>query len=137
LIYLDTSVLAKRYYREPDSERFQELSNRLNEIATASLSYAEFFSGLSRKLRLREIDRQRYDQAARAFDRDWTGFTLVRLSDDILRRARAVIERHALRAGDGVQLASALVLAASLRIEFASADQRLSQAARDEGLVTL
>ena len=130
-------MLAKRYYREPDSDRFTGLSDRLREIATASLSYAEFFSGLNRKLRLQEIEVSRYEEAAEEFERDWVHFSVLPLSAQILRRARQVIERHALRAGDAIQLASALSLAASLPTEFASADERLNQAARREGLTVL
>ena len=134
MIYFDTSVLAKRYYREPDSDRFPGGSGLPGEIATASLSYAEFFSGLNRKLRLKEIEVQHYEGAAVAFERDWVHFTVIPLSGEVLLRARQVIERHHLRAGDAVQLGSALTLAASLPAEFASADDRLNQAARREGL---
>ncbi len=137
MIYLDTSVLAKRYYREPDSDRFPGWSGLPGEIATASLSYAEFFSGLNRKLRLKEIGTSRYEEAAEEFERDWVHCTVLPLSGEVLLRARQVIERHALRAGDAVQLASALTLAASLPTEFASADDRLNQAARREGLTVL
>jgi predicted nucleic acid-binding protein len=78
-----------------------------------------------------------FDLPAEEFERDWAHFNVLPLAAQILRRARQVIERHALRAGDAVQLASALSLAASLPTEFASADERLSQAARREGLTVL
>jgi len=138
LIYLDTSVLGKAYYREPDSARFRELlEKRLPEIATASLSYAEFFSGLHRKLRLGDINGQDYRRAAQRFDADWEHLSVVPLAEEVLSRARLVIERHALRAGDAIQLASALTLAHSMPVQFSSADRRLNDAAQREGLAAL
>jgi prevent-host-death family protein len=109
----------------------------LPAVATASLSYVEFFSGLHRKLRERAIDEKAFQRAAEAFDADWPHWTVVSLSADVLRMTRRVIERHGLRAGDAVQLASALTLAAVLAVEFVSTDRRLNQAARRDGLRVL
>jgi predicted nucleic acid-binding protein len=134
---MDSSVLFKCYCQEAGSGRAQELLADRRGVGSAGLSYVEVFSALNRKLRERGIDRLGYATAAEEFERDWVHFTVLPLSGEILLRARQVIERHALRAGDAVQLASALTLAASLPTEFASADDRLSQAARREGLTVL
>jgi len=134
LIYLDTSALVKLYYQESDSARFQQLFRKAPGVGTASLSYAEVFSAFNRKLRDRGIDRRQYDAAAQDFDEDWRRFSIVPLSEDVLRRARTILERQELRAGDAVQLASAVILSGSTRMTFASADRRLNEAARAEGL---
>ena len=134
MIYLDSSALLKQYYEEPGSDRIRQILRELNRISTASLSYAEVFSALNRKLREKEMDGKHYRTAAEAFESDWDRLEVVPLSGEVLSRARTLLEHHDLRAGDAVQLASALLLAASTSVEFASADRRLAWAARKEGL---
>ena len=134
MIYLDTSLLLKSYYEEPGSAEVRLMLAGAPAIATASVSYAEFFSGLHRKLRDHHIGLDEYRAAASAFDVEWRRWTVVPLSRDVLQRAREAIERHALRAGDAIQLASAVTLAVTLPVQFASADHSLTRAARAEGL---
>jgi predicted nucleic acid-binding protein len=134
LIYADSSLLFKRYCQESGSREVRILLASNRQIATASLSYAEVFSALNRKLREHGIDRAGYLTAAVAFEADWSDLTVIPLSDGVVQRARVILERHILRAGDAVQLASALTIQASLSLQFASADHRLNEAARREGL---
>ncbi len=134
MIYLDTSVLLKRYCDELDSDEIRRLMFGAPSIATASFSYAEFFSGLHRKLRENAMDAAAYRSATIAFDEEWRRWTVVPLSNEVLQRARAMSERHGLRAGDAVQLGSAMALAVTLPVQFASADHSLTRAARAEGL---
>jgi predicted nucleic acid-binding protein len=58
---------------------------------------------------------------------------------EIAAQARALLARHPLRAGDAIQLASCLYLERELReaVPFVAFDQRLSDAARAEGLTVL
>lgn len=65
------------------------------------------------------------------------------LTDDVVRRAEDLLERHTLRASDAIQLASALQssdrldIVASGALAFVSADTRLLAAAEREGLMTV
>ena len=137
MIYLDSSALFKHYYEEPGSDTIRRVFHEPKLIATASLSSAEVFSALNRKFREKAIDTGQYQAAAEEFEEDWRRFTVVPLSGEVLRTARVLLERYALRAGDAVQLASCQVLAMSVRAEFASADRRLNQAAEAEGFSLL
>ena len=139
MIYLDSSALVKQYYDEPGSGKIRPLFLESTMMATASLSYAEVFSALNRKLRQNVFSSEQYRRAVEAFDVDWKHLDVVPLYEEVLKRARAALENHDLRAGDAVQLASALVLAASASapIEFASADRKLNAAAGAEGLSLL
>lgn len=56
------------------------------------------------------------------------------MSEEVLGRARALLERHPLRAGDAIQLASAMSLTEIGGLRFACFDSRLTRAARTEGL---
>ena len=137
MIYLDSSALLKQYYNEPGSETIRQIFQEVRRIATASFSYAEVFSALNRKRREKAIDNHRYRLAARAFEEDWRHLVAVPISDEVLARARTLLERYPLRAGDALQLASALLCAEATDVEFASADQRLTQAASAEGFSLL
>lgn len=56
-----------------------------------------------------------------------------------MSEARALLVRHPLRAGDAIQLASALLLRRELAepVTFAAYDDRLKAAARAEGLTVV
>jgi predicted nucleic acid-binding protein len=106
-------------------------------VGTTALSYAEIFSGLTRKLREGGIDRPGYKAAAEAFEKDWPLLFRIPLSFDVLTRARALMETYPLRTGDAVQLASAHVMASPGSVTFASADRALIRAAVAEGFSVL
>jgi hypothetical protein len=63
----------------------------------------------------------------------------VELDHDVLARARALIQRHALRGFDGIHLASALHLYREVAdpMTFVAADDRLLRAAAAEGLAAV
>ena len=137
MIYLDSSALFKRYGRESGSDRLQESFRTPAEIATASLSYAEVASALNRKAREGAIISSEYRSAVDELEAGWARIQVIPLSWQVLRRARTLLERCPLRGGDAVQLASALLLADATAVRFASADRRLSSAARSEGFSLL
>ncbi len=70
-------------------------------------------------------------------------YRVVGLTDEVVRRAEDLLERHALRASDAIQLASALeaserlVMDAPDGLQFVSADVRLLAATAGEGLATI
>jgi len=108
-------------------------------IATATIAYAETYSGLARRHRDGDLPARDYETASAQFERDWAGYLRIRLDEDVLDAARLVIQRHALRAFDGIHLASALTLQSRWdeTVVVAAADQRLLRAAAAEGLATL
>ena len=137
MTYLDSSALAKLFNEEAGSDVVRPIFSGPGRITTASLSYAEVFSAFNRKVRERRLDALQYRRAAQAFEEAWTQLDVVPMSESVLRRARLLLEKHELRAGDAVQLSSALVVRHTESLDFASADRRLSRAAKDEGLTTL
>jgi predicted nucleic acid-binding protein len=64
---------------------------------------------------------------------------MVELSPGVALEARSLLVRHALRAADAIQLASALLLKRELRepVTFAAYDHRLKAAARAEALTVV
>lgn len=137
--YLDTSALIKRFVNENGSSLAQALVQQSVPIATATIAYAEIFSGLTRKLREKHLSKTLYGVACRQFDRDWAAYIRVELNDGVLVLARDLIQRHPLRGFDAVHLASAVTLRNALGegITFVAADGRLLKAAQFEKLDVL
>jgi hypothetical protein len=108
-------------------------------VGTATIAYAEMYSGLTRRHRDGDLSAIDYTNACEQFERDWTGYLRIRLDNDVLAATRLVIQRHALRGFDGIHLASALTLQNRWdeTVVVVAADQRLLRAAVSEGLATL
>lgn len=126
----------KRYVEEQDSSRVNGwLADGLP--ATARLSAIEVASALARRAREGAFSDAERDRALDALDRDLATLRVVELSSSVALDARALLVRHPLRAGDAIQLASALFLRRELEraVGFLAYDERLSEAATAEGLL--
>jgi predicted nucleic acid-binding protein len=132
--FLDTSVLVKRYVREPGSATLWAALRR-GRIVVARITHAEILATLARARREGVITEP---QRARAFERveaDFRELNLVEIRGPVLSRVAPLVLRHPLRGYDAVQLAAALTVKdQGGAIQFWSADQRLADAARQEGL---
>jgi predicted nucleic acid-binding protein len=108
--YLDTSALIKRFVAERGSGLVDALVSAGRPIATAKIAYAEVHSGLARKRREGHLPEARYLSACRLFETEWRACIQVELTDEVLRLARDVVRRRALRGFDAIHVASALEL---------------------------
>jgi predicted nucleic acid-binding protein len=135
--YFDASALVKRYVREAGSAKLQGfLSSDI--VATSRISEVEVTSALVRRAREGAFTTTERDRALAALEKDFAAIRVVELTTEIAARARALLQRRQLRAGDAIQLASCLYLQEQLgqRVGFIAFDNRLNEAARDEGLST-
>ena len=139
MTYLDTSALVKRLVSEAGSGEVQSPLTGGEPIASATIAYAELYSGLTRRHREGFLTQLQYRLACRRVERDWMALVKVELGAEILSSARGLIQRHNLRAFDAIHLASALGLqaAANEPVTFVAADQRLLRAAVAERLKTV
>lgn len=139
MIYFDTSALIKNFILEVGSELVQDLVRNSSPVATASIAYAEVYSGLTRKRRERSLTVTQHDTVCCQFEEHWHSYIHVELGTDVLSLAKDLIQRHPLRAFDAIHLASALVLKKGIDhpLQFAAADARLLQTARSENLTPL
>jgi hypothetical protein len=135
LLFLDASALVKRYIRERGSTRIRRLLTE-GDVAIARLSEVEVASAFARLARAATISVAQRDRAMTTFIADLSLWTVVELTADTTRHARLLLLRHALRTGDAIQLASAMVLRDSIgELEaFVAHDARLLQAAQAEGM---
>ncbi|MDQ3652337.1 MAG: type II toxin-antitoxin system VapC family toxin [Acidobacteriota bacterium] len=143
--YADSSVLVKRHVREIGTRWFRQLADppAANVIITAQLSIVEVYSALNRRRRELSISAADYMTIAGEFATVVKDeYEMMPLSPVVIDRARLLLERHSLRAGDAIQLASALLTNDKLQAAsfppatFLTADDRLLVAAQAESLTT-
>lgn len=125
----------KRYVREAGSDRVRHWLAS-GTAATSRLTEVEIASALMRRWREGSFGTAERDRALAALVADLGALTIVEIAPSIAARARRLLDRHPLRAGDAVQLASCLLLrdATGGPVAFAAFDGRLNEAARAEGL---
>lgn len=133
--YFDASALVKRYVREPGSVKVRRLLSSAVP-ATSRLSEVEVVSALGRRAREGAFSLAERDRALAALEVDFAAILVVELTAEVTARACALLQRHALRAGDAIQLASCLYLQEQLgeEVPLVAFDLRLTEAARREGV---
>lgn len=133
--YFDASALVERHVREEASARVRRLLAS-DMPATSRLSEVEVASALERRAREGAFSPAERDRAMAAFVADFPALVVVELTPAITARART-LQRHPLRAGDAVQIASCLFLQEQLGepVTIVAFDDRLLMAARQEGLL--
>jgi hypothetical protein len=136
--YFDASALVKRYVREAGSTTVRRL---LISVIPASsrLSEVEVSSGIIRRAREGAFTTRHRDRMLDALKRDLPALAIVEMIPEITGDACALLERHALRAGDAIQLASCAYLQRQLGqpVPFVAFDRRLLAAAQAEGLTVI
>lgn len=133
--YFDAGALVKRYVREQGSAKVRRLITSAAP-ATSRLSEVEVASALGRLAREGAFSVAERDRALAALDADLAAILVVELTAEITARARTLLQRYELRAGDAIQLASCLYLQEQLGedVQLVAFDRRLAKAVRGEGL---
>ena len=135
-LYLDTSDLIKLYADEPDADRIRQLVRDADVVVTSVLAYPEARATLARRRREKLTTLRQHAAAVRQLDTDWPRFVSISFDAELAIAAGGLADRHHLRGGDAVHLASFEAVrtgAGDADVQFSSADERLSQAARRLG----
>ena len=127
--------MAKRYVQETGSASVRR-QLRSGGVATSRLSAIEVASALARREREGAFTAGERDRALKRLNADLASWILVELTAELTADAQMLLIRHSLRSGEAVQLASCLYLqhGTGERISIAAFDDRLTTAARAEGL---
>jgi uncharacterized protein len=141
LYFLDTSALVKLYVQEPGTDRLLPLvGNRQNRFAVLTISVVEVRSAIRRRERAGDIDNQAATAILESLKSHLeTRFIRQAINDTVIDAALELLDRHALRAYDAVQLAGCIVLCAIAAgaFTFVCSDRRLLEAASLEQLKVL
>ncbi len=137
ILYLDTSALLKKYFKEDGSGDIITLWKKTEAIVTSKVAYAETMASIFRKKKEnKNVHEKHFESAIRSFEKDWTSFIRVDVNNDLNEKIRKLVAAHPLRGFDAIHLASALTVRENIHQNFVFAcyDRRLSKAAEKEGL---
>lgn len=140
MLFIDSSALAKRYIQEAGSERVLHWCATGVRIAVSRFTLVELTAALVRRGRAGDIDGPELANLLDQVDHDFCGqYEVGELDPAIMNRSVAIARKHALRAGDALQLACAITCAslAPDKVVLVSCDGELNSAAAREGLVVL
>jgi len=139
VIYLDTSALVPRYLSDEGPDPISGWGRPGEKVLLSVLASVEFRSAIARRRRSGRISAKRAGRILEEFAEESPAYDWVPVNEEVLRRAGALVDRHALRALDALQLAGALAAAAGAPdpLRFGCLDARLRAAAAAEGLEVL
>ncbi len=133
MIYADSSVIVKRYYQEPGSQRVRGSWARSDRVFTSRVAYAEVHAALARKRRDGGISAAQLRRIGSAFESEWPAYDQVLVDRATSVHVRRLVARHNLRGFDAIHLSAVLWLKEQLGdIEFWVSDERLISAALKE-----
>ena len=147
MLFLDTSVFVKVYFKEAGSDAIIARFTAPNQVLAASvLSFAEVQAAIARKYREKQISSVELTRLRESFGRDWEIFVnAVELNRQTMAALPGLVEHFPLKAADAIQLSAALWLKDSMDagkysgagnvLEFGVSDQILAESARRCGLV--
>lgn len=136
--YFDTSVLIKRYVREPGSARAQALLRQYRFLSSA-VAPVEVMSALHRRRSVGDLAEVSFTAIVSRLARDRAYWELVEVTSAVLNRAELVIRQTGVRTLDAIHLASAVYVRSSagpraVRLPFITADDVQREAADRLGL---
>ena len=82
ILYLDTSALLKKYFKEYASTDVISMWKEAMAIATSSVAYAETMASLYRKKREVTMDESVFSSILNSFHRDWQSFISVEVNNN-------------------------------------------------------
>ncbi|MBM3778016.1 MAG: type II toxin-antitoxin system VapC family toxin [Acidimicrobiia bacterium] len=132
--FFDASALVKRYVREAGSTTVERLLDA-DMGAVSRLSEVEIASALERLTRDGACSVAERNRALSALEKDLRTLVTVEMTPTVVTQARALLQRHALRASDAIQLASCAYSQEQLQedVTLVAFDRRLVVTWRAEG----
>jgi predicted nucleic acid-binding protein len=119
---------------EPGSDEMEELVTDATATVTSRISYVETRAAVARARRDGRLTTSAARRVVADLDVLWGDLVAVEVDEHLAQQAATLVDAHPLRAGDALQLASAMVAAGQgADVVFACWDARLWAVARDLG----
>ena len=133
--YCDSSVLVKRYVREPGRRKLLNLLRERSCVCSA-LTPVEIRSAFRRRVHDGSLDEARLPALLQRLADDRSHWTLVTVGPEVLSAAETLAATHPLRTLDAIHVASAQLFCARMPAPalFVSADRRQADVAGKMGL---
>jgi predicted nucleic acid-binding protein len=138
ILYLDTSSLVKLYIEEDSSLQIETLVRSSEVSATSIVAYAEARAAFARRFREQCFTSAEFTRIKTFFTKDWQNYFVLNITENIIKLAGNLAEKHSLRGFDSIHLASASILhqEVSSPVTFSCFDDTLEKAAVKEGLLS-
>lgn len=136
IAYIDTSALVKLLVPEAGTDSIEDHWPDVGDVYASLIGYAELRSAVAAATRDRRLGGSALVAIRQLTETLWSRLAAVDLDESLVREAGDLSDRHGLRAGDAIHLASALRVAEGPTALIAF-DARLRDAAAAEGLIVL
>jgi predicted nucleic acid-binding protein len=134
IVYLDTSSLVKLYVEEDGSSTVDRIVRSSDVAATSLIAYVEARAAFARRFRERAFTQGEYGRLKTVFEKDWSNYLVLGVTENMVVLAGDLSEKHALRGFDSIHLASAVTLRQELSVPiiFSCFDENLQKASECE-----
>lgn len=134
--YVDSSAFVKLLVPERGTDAVDGLWDRIGDRYASLIGYAELRSAAAAAARSGRLGGLTLLATRALIDALWASIVAVDLDESLVRDAGDLADRHGLRTGDAIHLASARRIAEG-PTAFIAFDARLREAAAAEGLIVL
>ena len=135
IVYAESSAVLSWLLDESRGEEIRRFLESAEFVATSDLTLIECDRVLHRGLSLGELDTERAVQCRTALRRVVAGWVLLRISTEIVERARGPFPQEPIRSLDALHLASALDTVALIpETSLLSLDDRVRRCGRALGI---
>jgi predicted nucleic acid-binding protein len=137
-VYFDTSTFLKLYVKERGSEKARSIAGKSFILSSAILP-VEAFSALSRKRLFGEMSDNVFNKLINRVKGDLQYIEIVRVGDEVLKKAEDIVLNLSCRTLDAIHIASALIFeeASGIKLKFVTSDKRQHEIADHHNLLTL
>jgi uncharacterized protein len=137
ILYLGASSLVKLYAEEEYSDTVRDWVREAEIVATCRVTYTEMISALELRFKQNDISQSEYDLIVKRFSQDWLNLAIVDFDE---REAGLLVKKHGLNRFSAIHLSTAKLIKREhhdISVSFSSVDEKLCNAAADEGLKVL
>ena len=130
-IFFDSSAFAKRYIKEPGSEKVENLCAQATVLGISSICLPEIISGSYRLRRDSILTKNQYEITKEALSKDFEDITVCNITAAVIGQTIHILETNPLRTLDALHIGCALEWKAEV---FVSSDLRQISSAKKTGL---
>lgn len=136
LVYLDSSVLIKKYFQEIGSGYIDQIWDESDYIAISQVGYSEILGTIHKKQKMERFSDRVKNQINKAFLEDWDSLIKVNVDTTLNSELIRIHTKYLLRGFDAIHLVTGIILSKQFEkdLQFLTADTNLQNSAEKEKL---